>query len=931
MKEEEIMEFWIKNRIYEKVKRLRENGKKYYFLDGPPYASGSIHIGTAWNKILKDAYIRFYRMLGYNVHDQPGYDTHGLPIENKVEKELDFHAKGDIEKYGVGKFINKCKEFATKYIDVMSNQFADLGVWMDWSNPYMTLKNDYIEGAWHTFKKAYEKGFLYKDIYPVHICPHCETVVAYNEIEYEKITDTSIYVKFPIEGKENEYLIIWTTTPWTLPANTGVMVNPKINYCRIKVDNEIFIIAEPLVETVMNKIGEGYEILKTFPGKELEGIKYKNPLEDLFEFQKNLKNGHRVVLSEQFVSAEDGTGLVHCAPGHGKEDYKVGKENGLPILSPVKINGTYTDDCGEFSGMFVKSADGKIISYLKDHGFLLHKENITHDYPVCWRCKTPLIIISLPQWFFKVTSIRKKLLEENEKVTWYPSWAKKRFNNWLMSLDDWPISRQRYWGIPLPIWECPKCGNIKVIGSMNELGVKLDDLHKPDIDKVTFKCDKCGAEMKRVPDVMDVWFDSGVASWATLGYPSKKEEFEKWWPADLNIEGPDQIRGWWNSEMITSVMTFGKAPFKNVVLHGFMLDTHGNKMSKSFGNNIKPEDVIEKYGRDALRLYLLSIPTGENIYFNWPEVENISKSLNIIKNIDRFVSTYVKSVDKKNLEIEDKWILSKLSKLEKETKKNLLLFRTNKVIESVLKFSIDDFSRWYIKLIRPRVRDIYKEEDKLGAFYTLYTVMRELSKLIAPFAPFLAEDIYQNMNKIKQEKESVHMEDFPSLNMEDENIDNKMNVVKEIFDTVIAMRQENKIKLRWPLKKVVIATHIDLSEMKKVIERICNVDEVVILKDYINKSMKKKSFSAGIIYMDVSVDMEKALTKEIIRRIQNMRKKMKLKVEDRIRLYLSSQKLKSIEDEFKEIVGAQEIIYSENDGTEVNILGEVIKIKIEKI
>ncbi len=928
-KENEVMEFWIKNRIYEKVKRLREGGKRFYFLDGPPYASGAIHIGTAWNKILKDVYIRFYRMLGYNVRDQPGYDTHGVPIENKVEKELGFHSKGDIEKYGVGNFIQKCREYATKYIDVMNNQFADLGVWMDWSNPYMTLTNDYIEGAWYTFKKAYEKGFLYKDVYPVHVCPHCETVVAYNEIEYKKLTDPAIYVKFPIVGKEKEYLVVWTTTPWTLPANTGVMVHPDITYCRVKVGDEILIIAEPRVEDVMNKAGLGYEIIEKFPGKKLEGMKYTNPLEEIFEIQKNLENGHRVVLSEQYVSAEDGTGLVHTAPGHGREDYKVGKENGLPILSPVKINGTYTDDCGEFSGVFVKSADGRIISFLEEGGYLLHKESVTHDYPVCWRCKSPLLIISIPQWFFRVTSIRDKLLEENEKVKWYPSWAKKRFDNWILSLGDWPISRQRYWGIPLPIWECPKCGNIKVIGSADELGVKLDDLHKPGIDEVTLKCDKCGAEMKRVPDVLDVWFDSGVASWATLGYPSNEEEFNKWWPADLNIEGPDQIRGWWNSQMITSVMTFDRAPFKSIVLHGFMLDAHGTKMSKSLGNNVQPEDVIKKYGRDVLRAYLLSIPPGENIYFNWPEVEEISKSLNIIRNSNKFVSTYVKNHGSENLLIEDKWILSRLSALEESVKKHLLSYKVNKAIEEILRFAVDDFSRWYIKLIRPRVRDIYNGADKEGAFFTLYTVMRELSKLLAPITPFLAEDIYQSMNKLKAEKESVHLEEYPSLSRRDENLEEWMDVVKEIFDAVVSIRQENKIKLRWPLKKIVVATHMNLSEMKDVIKRICNVEEVEIVKDFIDKTMEKKSFSAGIVYVDTSIKMEDAMIKELVRRVQNMRKELGLKVEDRIKLYISDQMFKEFEEKFKDVVGATEVIYGDNDGKEFEFMDKKVRIKIE--
>ncbi len=930
-KENEITKFWIENKIYEKVKRAREGGKKFYFLDGPPYASGSIHIGTAWNKILKDVYIRYYRMLGFNVRDQPGYDTHGVPIENKVEKELDFHSKSDIEKYGVKNFIKKCREYATKYIDIMSNQFADLGVWMDWSKPYMTLTNDYIEGAWYTFKKAYEKGFLYKDVYPVHVCPHCETVVAYNEIEYKKLTDPAIYVKFPIIGKDNEYLVIWTTTPWTLPANTGVMVNPNIMYSRVKVGDEILIIAEPLVETVMKKMGRGYEIIETFEGRKLEGVKYRNPLEELFEIQKNLENGHRVVLSEQYVSAEDGTGLVHTAPGHGREDYKVGKENNLPILSPVNINGTYTKECGKFEGKFVKSADSEIISFLEEKGYLLHKESITHDYPVCWRCKSPLIIISIPQWFFKVTSIRDKLLEENGKVKWYPTWAKKRFDNWILSLGDWPISRQRYWGIPIPIWECPKCGNIKVIGSKEELGVELEDLHKPYIDNVTLKCEKCGAEMKRVPDVMDVWFDSGVASWATLGYPSKKDEFEKWWPADLNIEGPDQIRGWWNSQMITSVMTFDRAPFKNVVLHGFMLDAHGIKMSKSLGNNVRPEDVIKKYGRDALRAYLLSIPPGENIYFNWPEVEEIYKSINIIRNTERFVSTYVPSIGSKNMLVEDKWILSRLSKLEKSVRNNLKEFRVSKAIEDIFEFSVNDFSRWYIKLIRPRVKENYENDDKQGAYYTLYTVLRELSKIMAPVMPFISEEIYQSMNKINREKESVHLENLPELDMIDENIEDEMAVVKEIFDAVVSLRQENKLKLRWPLKKMVISTHLNINDMKDVIKRICNVDDVSIVKDFISKDMKKKSFSAGMVYVDTNIDMESAYAKELIRRIQMMRKEMGLNVSDRVRVTLSDQKLKTMEDKFKNEIGASEILYGDNDGKEIKIMDGIVKIKIEVV
>ncbi|MEM7825762.1 MAG: isoleucine--tRNA ligase, partial [Candidatus Aenigmatarchaeota archaeon] len=609
-KEEQILKFWEEKRIYERLKELRKEGKKFFFLDGPPYATGSIHVGTAFNKVIKDCFLRFFRMQDLNVWDQPGYDCHGVPIENKVEKKLEFKSKKDIESFGIENFIKECKKFATQFIDTMSNQFKNLGVWMDWKNPYLTLTNDYIEGAWFTFKKAFEKGLLYKGSYPVHVCPFCQTVVAYNEIEYAKVTDTSVYVKFKVKNKENEFLLIWTTTCWTLPSNTGVMVKPDAEYARVKVEDEIFIIAKQLVENVLNKVGiKDFEILEVLKGKDLEGLRYEPPLKGSFPFIEKLENAFRVVLSDQFVTLEEGTGLVHTAPGHGQEDYKIGLETGLPAVSPVKMDGTYDETCGEYSGIFVKDADKKIIEELRKRGLLFHEEKITHDYPLCWRCDSPLLLILASQWFFRVTGIREKLLKENEKIKWVPDWAKQRFKNWLESLGDWPISRQRYWGIPLPIWVCENCENVKVIGSIKELPFVPEDLHKPYVDKILLDCEKCGKKMKRVPDVLDVWFDSGVAPWASLGYPGKKELFEKMFPADFILEGPDQIRGWWNSLLITSVMTFDKASFKSVLFHGFVLDVHGLKMSKSVGNIVTTEEVIEKYGRDVLRLYyLLSSP-----------------------------------------------------------------------------------------------------------------------------------------------------------------------------------------------------------------------------------------------------------------------------------------------------------------------------------
>ena len=442
--EEQILDFWKKKKIYEKAVEKRKNAKKFYFIDGPPYATGYIHMGTAMNKILKDFYIRFFRMYGFKAWNQPGYDTHGVPIENKVEQKLGFKEKQDIEKFGIDKFIEECRNYATQFLDVMNNQFANLGVWMDWKHPYLTLSNEYIEGAWFTFKQGYEKGLLYKGTYSVHVCPHCETAVAYNEIEYTQVTDPSIFVKFKLKKKQNEYFVIWTTTPWTLASNTGIMVKPDAEYARVQVGDEIFIIAKQLLDSVMTKVKiKDFTILETMKGKELKDLEYESPLRDIFPFIKKLKNAHRIVLSDKYVTLEDGSGLVHTAPGHGQEDYKVGVENDLPIVNPLGFDGKYNKESGKYSGMFVKTADKLIIEDLRNLGALLSEEKVEHDYPLCWRCSSPLLMMAVPQWFFKVTEIRERLLSENKKINWVPAWAGQRFQNWLESLGDWPLSRQR--------------------------------------------------------------------------------------------------------------------------------------------------------------------------------------------------------------------------------------------------------------------------------------------------------------------------------------------------------------------------------------------------------------------------------------------------------------------------------------------------------
>jgi len=951
--EEKIAKFWEKHRIYEKAKKNRERGKKYYFLDGPPYATGSIHVGTAMNKVIKDFWLRFYRMLGFNVWSQPGYDTHGVPIENKVEKLLGFHSKSDIEKFGVENFVKKCEEFATEFIGVMGEQFANLGVWMDWDRPYMTLTNEYIEGAWFTFKKAFEQGLLYRGTYSVHVCPRCETAVAYNEIEYKEVDDNSIYVKFKVRSRKNEYLVIWTTTPWTIPSNTGVMAHPDAEYVRVDIGGEVLIVGKDLLERLIQKFKvEKHTVLETFKGSELEGLRYEHPLEDMFEFLQGLKNAHRVVLSDRFVSLEEGTGLVHTAPGHGQEDYMVGKEHELPVINPLKMDGTFGLGSGKLNGVFAKDADKMILDELKRRGTILAEETIRHDYPMCWRCDSPLLMMAVPQWFFRVTQIRDRLLEENENVNWVPEWAGQRFKNWLESLGDWPISRQRYWGIPLPIWVCEKekCGEIKVVGSRDELPAVPADFHKPHIDEVTIKC-KCGGVMRRVPDVLDVWFDSGVAGWASLGYPKDKKLFEKLWPVDFVLEGPDQIRGWWNSCMITSIMTFNRRAFDNVLFHGFVLDAHGDKISKSKGNIITTEEAMEKYGRDVLRFYYLSRPVWDDMNFNVEDLNELAKAFIVVRNTLNFVKAYVQKMPKTkpiNLKKEDKWILSKLNSLVESSTDYCNNFISHKAANDILDFMLNDLSRWYIKIIRDRVWPEYDAADKQAAFYTLFTTTEAVEKLLAPFCPFLAEHVYQEIVKplkqAKATKDSIHMEDWPYVDKKviDKELEEQMDLVKQIVEASYAARHEAGIKLRWPVSSVVVeSARKDVAgavdELQDILRNMCNAKEVTVAARAPTGEFAKAEAAVGAVFVDSQMTptlLNEALFRELVRAVQAMRKKAGLEVSDRISLTLTSDDktnkfLKKVSKTFMKEVGAEAVEVGKLAGeTKGELKFKLIEVKI---
>lgn len=922
--EDAILKFWESNRIYEELKKKSKDRKKFFFLDGPPYATGSIHLGTALNKILKDCFIRFFRMQGFDVWDQPGYDTHGLPIEYKVEQKLKFKSKKDIEKFGVAKFVQECRNYATQFIGLMNEQFKNLGVWMDWSNPYLTLSNEYIEGAWATFKEGFKKGLLFRGKYPVHVCPRCETSLAYNEIEYKRISEEAIYVRLKIAKEPKTFLLIYTTTPWTLPANTGVMANPTAEYVRVKVKDEELILAKVLVERVLAKAGiKNYEIVETLKGKELEGLRYEHPLLDLFPFQKELSNAHRVVLSERYVTLEEGTGLVHSAPGHGKEDYEVGKANGLPVVCHVRMDGKFDEACGKFAGMYVKDADKLIVEELRKRGLLFHVEAIVHEYPHCWRCKSPLLLLAVEQWFFRVTGMREKLLEESEKVEWVPDWAGKRFRNWLESLGDWPISRQRYWGIPLPIWVCENCKEVKVIGSRDELPFELADFHKPAIDEVRLRCENCNGPMKRIPEVLDVWFDSGVASWASLGYPKRKDLVEKLWPAELVMEGPDQIRGWWNSQLITGVMTFGSTPFKRVLFHGFILDSQGRKMSKSLGNVVEPSEIIKQYGRDVLRLYFLSQPVWKDYFFKWEDVREVSRKLMVVRNVFNFVETYLAGFSKpEKLELEDKWILSRLNSLIKNLKEGMRSLNISKCVNWLLEFALEDFSRWYIKLIRDRVWVFYEGKDKETALYTLLEVSRCLVRLLAPFAPFLAEQAYQQVLKPYESEESVHLTLWPEPKQEliDEKLEKQMEVVRAIFEGCACARNKAKLKLRRPVRKVIVVSKkAEVKEavkrLSKILTRVCNAKEVEVSSKPV-EGLVSATFDYGSVQIDASMNEQlkaEALLRELIRNVQELRKREGLKVTQRIKLGLfcdprSVSIIRKYEERIKREVGAYQLL-----------------------
>ncbi|MBI4210968.1 MAG: isoleucine--tRNA ligase [Candidatus Diapherotrites archaeon] len=920
-KENEIREFWRKKKIPEKARKLNPKGKGFFMMDGPPYASGNIHMGTALNKILKDITIRQKRMQGFSVLDQPGYDTHGLPIENKVEKKLGFGTKGEIEKHGVDRFVAECKKFATEYIGIMNAEFDNLGVWMDWENPYLTLNNRYIEAIWWTFKNADDKGLLYSGKYPVHVCSHCETAVAYNEIEYVKQTDKSVYVKFRVRENavskklglpENTYLIIWTTTPWTLPSNTGVMVHPKYDYVAAQVGTETWVVAKERLQPLMDAAEAGYTVKAEVKGATLEGLEYESPLAGNLALPE-MESAYRVILSDRYVNVDDGTGLVHTAPGCGKEDFDAGTRAGLPIVSIVGTDGILQKEAGKYAGKKARIVDDEIIADLHSAGALVYKHDFTHDYPVCWRCKSPLLMVSTPQWFFRVTAIRERMLALNETVEWHPEWGKDRFRNWLESLGDWPVSRQRYWGTPLPIWTCDGCGNRKVIGSLKELkehcGSVPQDLHKPWIDSVKWPCRKCGkGTMKRVPEVLDVWFDAGVSSWGSIGHPEDREKFAKYWPADVNIEGKDQIRGWWNSQLITSTICFDDKPFRAISMHGMVLDLGKKKMSKSLGNIVSPKEVIEKHNRDYLRFYLARESKGEDMTFDWEAFKEVNRFFNTLWNSINYGITYLdidaakhEKKGKAGLNTEDRWIMSKLNSLEKDVLEAYNTYNYAKAVQLIEYFVLEEFSRTYIKIVRDRAKD---DKEALSAAFS--HIISALIRMLAPIAPHVSEHFHQHM-KGKGGEESVHFTALPEPDAAriDTALEAEFAKAKQLVQEALSLRESEQLRLRWPLNELVyVSKEKEFPETWRIIADSANVKKFTQATAEPHGNYASKEFGKGKIFLDREANpglKEEWELMELRRRIQDMRKQEKLSPNDKAELELGSSDPAFVKKHKKEI------------------------------
>ena len=1017
--ESDILSSWKDMDILKKTTDHREGCDDFVFYDGPIYANAKPGIHHVFAKTIKDSFCKYKVMNGYHVLRKIGLDTHGLPIEVNVEKKLGFKSKTDIENLGVENFCKECKKETATNIDEVKKVTDMMGQFIDCDNPYVTCDNEYIESEWWIVNELNKKGLIYHGNKVLPYCPRCGTELSSFEVAqgYKEVSVNTVYVPFKLVD-DDTYVLVWTTTPWTLMANVALCVNPSLEYVKVLSKGYKFIVASSLVSSVL---GEEYEVLETYKGSDLVGLKY----EQLLPFVDVIGKAFEI-LSDGYVTASDGTGIVHIAPAYGEDDNRVATSNGISFINPVDKNGCYI--CGPWKGRLVTDPELEIdiIKYLSSEDKLFKKQKISHDYPHCWRCKQPLIYYAKPAWYVNNTSYKDKIIEANSKINWYPAYVgEKRFNNWLENMVDWGISRNRYWGCPLPIWEC-SCGHFETIGSCAELKEKaIEDididtleLHRPYVDDIHIKCPDCGKSMSRVLDVMDVWFDSGAMPYAQYHYPfENKELFESQFPADFIAEGVDQTRGWFYVLLVLSTLISGESSFKNVVVNDMMLDAHGKKMSKSVGNIIEPISIMSKYGADTIRWYMLYVsPVWTPLKFDEEGVKEIySKYISTFKNSYSFFQMYANAdgVDPREYDIPvekrediDKWLISKLNKLVRDVISAFEEYDLNKVTRLIIPFINDDLSNWYIRSNRRRFWESELTESKKAVYLTTYEVLVTLCKLCAPITPFITEEIYKNLTG----EESVHLADYPVYDesLINDEVEEKMDLVRDICSLGRFAREDAKIKVRQPISEVLLDKNVSklINEFESVIKEELNVKEITYIDnmtDYLDYIIKPnfrevgkmfgsnvgeftkllgtlsvsqietlKNDSIKVNFMDneleitpsmvlITVNVKdgycssnnghvfvilntelnedlilEGLAREIVRKVQSLRKDNDYVITDRIKLYYDGSDMidKTIDkysDYIKNETLAVELIKDTSLSESYDMNGEQVKVKTERI
>jgi isoleucyl-tRNA synthetase len=864
--ESEILKFWEENKIYPKSKKKNKGNEKFYFLQGPPYTSGRLHMGHAWNSGMKDMVLRYKRMRGFDVWDRGGYDMHGLPTELKVQALHNLNQKEDIEKFGLKKFADECMKFSTENADIMSKDLWRMGVWMDNENAYMPVKNEFMEGQWWLIKKAHENGRLYKGFRTLSWCASCETALAKHEQEYKSITENSIFLKFRRKNSQNEYFIVWTTTPWTIAFNMAIMVNPNLKYVKCKVGNEFWIMAKQLAAPIIANFTEsGYEAVEEFFGDTLDKAEYVHPWEDIIpefkELKENYPRTHTIILSKEYVDTTAGSGLVHSAPGCGPEDFEVGRKYNIPPFNNLSEQGIFPESMGKFAGLAAKKDDKKFIEALAESGALIAETPVDHDYAHCWRCKQPVIFRATEQWFLKIEDLKDSMVAANQEVNWIPNESKESYNLWTRNLRDNSITKQRFWGTPAPIWvNVDDDGDYIVIGSAEELkklaGKIPKNLHKPWIDDIIIEKD--GKTYRRIPDVLDVWLDAGTVSWNCLDYPQRTDLFERYYPADFILEAKEQVRLWFSMLNICSFVTMGTQSYRNVYCTGMITDIEGVKMSKSLGNIISPYEIIDKYGTDTMRYYLSRVNAGDNIKFSWDEVALKSKNLIILWNIHKFLIDLCSQAEinpaklkKARFEgFEEKYILSRMNSTIKKVTELYDAYRLDETVRLIEELYLD-LSRNYIQLIRDKAA-VGDESEKEEVAYCIYHTLLNTVKMFSTICPFIADRIFLNFKEqFKLKEASIHLSDWPSFDESkiDTKIEEDIQIAGNVMQAISSAREKSHLSQRWPLREAVITakdekTASAVVNLKELIERQMNIKKIKVEANFANvKEIVKADFS----------------------------------------------------------------------------------------